>query len=75
MFELKKYRGVMFDGTEDWCEIWRKTDYISKMTLGISQICIGWNKWIAHLTKLFTHVYRIVVFKVQVNFQESCQVR
>ena len=26
MFELKKYRGVMFDGTEDWCKIWRKTD-------------------------------------------------
>ena len=26
MFELKKYRGVMFDGTEYWCEIWRKTD-------------------------------------------------
>ena len=26
MFELKKYRGVMFDGTEDWCKIWRKAD-------------------------------------------------
>ena len=26
MFELKKYRGVMFDGTEDWFKIWRKTD-------------------------------------------------
>ena len=26
MFELKKYWRVMFDGTEDWCEIWRKTD-------------------------------------------------
>ena len=26
MFELKKYRGVMFDGTEDWYKIWRKTD-------------------------------------------------
>ena len=22
----KKYRGVMFDGTEYWCNIWRKTD-------------------------------------------------
>ena len=29
---------------------------LSKMTWGIWQICIGWNKWIAHLTKLFTHV-------------------
>ena len=26
MFELKKYREVLFDGTEDWCKIWRKTD-------------------------------------------------
>ena len=26
MFELKKYRGVMFDDTEDWCKIWRKTN-------------------------------------------------
>ena len=26
MLELKKYRGVLFDRTEDWCKIWRKTD-------------------------------------------------
>ena len=26
MLELKKYRRVMFDGTEYWCNIWRKTD-------------------------------------------------
>ena len=26
MFELKKYRKGMFDGTEDWCKIWSKTD-------------------------------------------------
>ena len=25
MFELKKYRGVMFDGTEVWCKTWRKS--------------------------------------------------
>ena len=25
MFDLKKYRGVIFHGTEGWCEIWRKT--------------------------------------------------
>ena len=27
MFELKKYSRVMFDGTEDWCKIWMKTDF------------------------------------------------
>ena len=26
IFELKTYRGVMFDGTEDWYKIWKKTD-------------------------------------------------
>ena len=27
MFELKKYRGVMFDCIEYWYKIWRKTDF------------------------------------------------
>ena len=26
MFGLKNYRRVMFDDTEDWCKIWRKTN-------------------------------------------------
>ena len=26
MFELRKYIGVMFDGTGNWCKIWRKID-------------------------------------------------
>ena len=26
MFELKRYRGVLLDGTKYWCNIWRKTD-------------------------------------------------
>ena len=26
MFELKKYRRVIFHDTEEWCKIWRKTD-------------------------------------------------
>ena len=27
MFELRKYRGVMFDGNEYWYKIWRKIDF------------------------------------------------
>ena len=27
MFDLTKYRGVIFHDTEEWCEIWRKTDF------------------------------------------------
>ena len=26
IFVLKKYRGVIFDGVQDWYKIWRKTD-------------------------------------------------
>ena len=26
IFDLKKHRRFMFDGTVDWCKIWRKTD-------------------------------------------------
>ena len=26
LFELKKYRGVIFHDTAEWCKIWRKTD-------------------------------------------------
>ena len=28
LFELKKYRGVIFHGIEQWCKIWRKTDLL-----------------------------------------------
>ena len=39
MFELKKYRGVMFNCTQDWYKIWRKTDLcFQKCTWGIWQI-------------------------------------
>ena len=26
MFELRKYREVMFDGTQDWYKVWKKTN-------------------------------------------------
>ena len=29
----KKYRGVIFDGTEYWCKIWRKTDCFLKISV------------------------------------------
>ena len=35
-FELKKYRGVIFHDTEQWCKIWRNPDLVvSKMAWGI----------------------------------------
>ena len=41
MFELKYYRGVIFDSTEDWWKTWRKTEFVlSKMTWRIFQIFV-----------------------------------
>ena len=28
LFELKKYKGVIFQDIEEWCKIWRKTDLL-----------------------------------------------
>ena len=39
MFLLKRYRGVMFDYTQDWYKVWRKTAWcFQKLTRGIWQI-------------------------------------
>ena len=39
IFDLKKYNGVIFDSTEYWCKIWRKTDlWFQKMTWGLWEI-------------------------------------
>ena len=32
MFEPKKYRGVMYDNTEEWCKIWGGNELLWKMT-------------------------------------------
>ena len=39
MFELKKYRWVIFHDTEEWCKIWRKSD-------------LGFEKWYEKFGKL-----------------------
>ena len=43
MFELKKYRGIMFDSTEYWGKIWRKTD--SNFILGSKMAKLNQNKY------------------------------
>ena len=57
MFELKKYRGVIFDGTEYWCKIWKKTDFsfekwhrkfgkFSPEHLKVSKLGLWWDSFI-----------------------------
>ena len=86
MFELKKYREVMFDCSEDWCKIWRKTDlhflkwheefwkflFASwKMDFILESKTAELNKNKCSTEYMF---HRIIVLKVWENFQESCQV-
>ena len=55
-------------GTGELCLIALKIDakYKGKVTCAIKndiwQICIGWNKWIANLTKLFTYLFTSLLF-------------
>ena len=43
MFDLRKYREIMFDGTEYWWKIWRKTDlFFHKWHEEFWQIFTGW---------------------------------
>ena len=57
MFELRKYRGVMFDVTQDWYKIWRKTDWsfqkwyekfgkFSPKHLKVSKLGLWWNPFV-----------------------------
>ena len=57
MLQLRKYKGVMFDGTEYWCKIWRKTDFcfqklheefgkLSREHLKVSKLVLWWDSFI-----------------------------
>ena len=57
MFELRKYRGVMFDGTKHWQKIWRQTDLcfqkwheefgkFSPEHLKVSKLSLSWDPFI-----------------------------
>ena len=57
LFELKKYRGVIFHDTVEWCKIWRKTDLrfekwheefgkFSSEHLKVSRLGLWWDSFI-----------------------------
>ena len=69
LFELKKYRGVIFHDIEEWCKIWKKNWLVAwKMTWGIWQIftgalkCQNWNFYEIPLSKV-ENVYISLKFK------------
>ena len=49
-YKVYKCRGVMFDGTEDWCNILRKTDLcFQKWHEEFGNIFTGWKTAISYL--------------------------
>ena len=89
MFELTKYIGVMFDGIEDWCKIWRKTDlYFQKWHEKFSKFSPEYCKvsklglWWDPLTQSrkcmslkFTEGLHVMIMKNDAKFKEvlTCQ--
>ena len=65
IFDLKKYRRVMFGSTEYWCKIWRKTDFcfqkwdkefgkFSPEHLKISKFGLWWDSFKSKLENVWT---------------------
>ena len=89
MFELKKYRGVMFDGTEYWCKIWRKTNLcfqkwheefgkFSPEHLKVSKLGLWWDPFVQSrkcMSLKFTEELCVMTMKNDAKFEEelTCQ--
>ena len=72
MFELKKYWGVKFDGTDSWYKIWRKTDLcfqkwheefgkFSPEHLKVSKWGLWWDSFIQSWKMYELNIYRGVI--------------
>ena len=89
LFELKKYRGVIFHDTEEWCKIWRKTDLwfgkwheeygkFSPEHLKVSKLGLWWDHFIQSrkcMSLKFTGEYCVMIMKNDTKFEEdlTCQ--
>ena len=85
MFELKKYRGVIFHGTEKWCKIWKKTDLwfenwhekVDKFLpehLKVSKLGLGWDPFVQSrkcMSLKFTEKLYVMTMKNDVKFEEE----
>ena len=77
----KKYRQVMFHDTEEWCKIWRKTDWLFKKwqefgefwseNWKVSKICTLVGTFRAKYITLDLKKYREVIFH---ETEESCKI-
>ena len=82
MFDLKKYRGVIFHDTEEWCKIWRKTDLwfgkwheeygkFSPEHLKVSKLGLWWDPLIQSKKKYELKIYRGIMLH---DNEEWCKI-
>ena len=85
LFELKKYRGVVFHDIEEWCKIWRKTDLLlgkwheefgkfSPEHLKVSKLGLWWdpfNQSRKGMTLKFTEELCVMTMKNNAKFEEE----
>ena len=89
LFELKKYRGVIFHDTEEWCKIWRKTDLwfekwhekfgkFSPELLKLSKLGLWWDSFVQSrkgMTLKFTEELCVMTMKNDTKIVEEINCR
>ena len=89
MFDLKKYTGVIFDDTEEWCKIWRKTDLLFGKWLEeigkfwpelskVSKLELWWDPFAQSrkcMTLKFTEELCVMTMKNDAKFEEELTCR
>ena len=85
LFELKKYRGVIFHDIEEWCKIWRKTDLLlgkwheefgkfSPEHLKVSKLGLWWDPFVQSrkgMTLKFAEELCVMKTKNNAKFEEE----
>ena len=85
LFELKKYRGIIFHHIEEWCKIWRKTDlWFGKWHEGfgkfsaehskVSKLELWWDPFVQSrkcMSFLFTEELCVMAMKNDTKIEEE----
>ena len=73
MFELKKYTGIMFNFTEDWCKFWRKTGLCSqKLTWGFQQIFTRGLESLQIGTLMASYCLKLKMYELKIYWGVMC---
>ena len=65
MLKIRKYREVIFDNTEDWCKIWRKTDLRFQR----------WHEKFGKFSPVYLEVWSVMAMKNDAKLEEELTCR